>query len=77
MHSQLCHTSSLSNMATDELHVDSIVRRHHVYMSLSGSLVFGEEISVELEIVMNNDICCVKKDYRIVGHVSWSSPCIS
>ena len=32
LQSQHCHDPSLSNMAADELHVDSIVRKHHVYV---------------------------------------------
>ena len=67
-------------MAADELHIDIIVRRHHVYMSLSGSLVLGEELSVEPEIVMNViDMLSLKKDDRIVGqvHVPQSYSCIS
>ena len=77
MHSQHCHGPSLSNMATDELHIDSIVRRHQVYMILSGSLVLGEELSVEPEIVTNMiNMLSLKKEDRIVGQVQQSFSCI-
>ena len=36
--SQHCHDPPLSNMEADELHVDSIVREHHVCSTLFGNL---------------------------------------
>ena len=76
MHSQHFHGPSLSNMAADELHIDSIIRRHHAYMSLSGLLVLGEELSVEPEITNMINTLSLKKDDRIVGQVQQSFSCI-
>ena len=59
-----------------ELHVDSVVRGHHIYKSI-WTPALAEELLVEPENDNEHDIYAVyvKKDNTIVRHVSMNSTC--
>lgn len=61
-----------------ELHVESVVRGHHIYKSV-WTLVIGEDFTVEQECGNKHDryAICGKKSDTIVGHMPRSLSCIA